>query len=413
MRWQETLHVKKIDLSLDRVLKVAQRLRLPSIAKNVITVAGTNGKGSCVAFLEQLYLAARYRVGSYTSPHLTRYNERISVLGEHIADDPLIEAFVAIDHARQDTTLTYFEFGTLAAFYCFAQHNLDIALLEVGMGGRLDATNIIDADIAIITSIGLDHQHWLGSTRNAIAREKAGIFRPYRAAVCGDRDPPDALLDAAQTRGITLNRIGSDFDYSVGSGSWNWQNSVSSIDNLPLPANCNTAQLNNISTALQAASLLDKSLSFEHAAVSLAVERYSLPGRCQLIQEYPEIWYDVAHNPQSISALVQFLSEKPRKDTHIVLGFLADKNVDEMIGLLETSATSWHLAAPHSDRSLNVEDLMQIVVARSLKKAIRYNSVSEALESVLSQSGESDRIIVTGSFFTVSEAMAVKYGKCL
>ena len=413
LQWQETLHFKKIDLGLHRIQTVAQRLNIQSLAKKVVTVAGTNGKGSCVAFLEQLYLASGFRVACYTSPHLLRYNERISLQGEYVSDDSLINAFTAIDEARQEVSLTYFEFATLAAFYLFARQSLDIALLEVGMGGRLDATNIIDADISVITSIGLDHQAWLGETREAIGFEKSGIMRSGRPVVCGDRLPPDSVLNEAEKNNALLSRIGIDFDCKIGADHWEWYSDDDSMRNLPLPDNTSPVQLDNIATAIQVASILKSHLPVTRPAILRAITNYSLPGRCQLVQKAPEIWLDVAHNPQAMSVLVQTLARQQKRNTYVVLGLLADKQIVEMVQILGSIVAGWYLAAPISDRSLDVGALQQIVQANSQQAVSCYSGVGEAFNGAVSMAGESDRVVVTGSFFTVAEIMAMNYAKRL
>ena len=229
LAWQETAHRTAIDLGLERVGEVARRLGLTRPAAPVITIAGTNGKGSCVAYFEAIHQAAGRRVGAYTSPHLLRYNERVRVAGLPVTDEALCEAFARIDTARGDISLSYFEFGTLAALEVFRQQTVDVILLEVGLGGRLDAVNILDADLALITSIGLDHVEWLGEDRESIGREKAGIMRAGRPVVCGDREPPGAILAHAASVGATLYRIGEEFDVELGEGDWSWRTDVVQI----------------------------------------------------------------------------------------------------------------------------------------------------------------------------------------
>jgi dihydrofolate synthase/folylpolyglutamate synthase len=413
LRWQETLHDKEIDLGLERVKQVYARLGINVLAKTVITVAGTNGKGSCVAFLEKLYLAAGYRVGSYTSPHLLRYNERITIQGDPVADEALMHAFEVVNQAREDISLTYFEFGTLAAFFLFAQQTLDVVILEVGMGGRLDATNIIDADGALITAIGLDHQQWLGSTRGDIAREKAGILRPGQNAVCGDRQPAASLVHIAKNLPANMVYLGRDFDYTVTDSGWQWRSGEQIIPGLPLPKVCNQAQFDNISAALQMATLLQPGLPFTFKHLKQAVECYALPGRCQIIAHAPEIWLDVAHNPQAVSVLADALSAAPKKLTHFVLGFMADKDVAAIMDTLARCSGRWYLAAPRCKRAMSEQALSEIAGVHSPLFAGRYRSVTEAFAHAMQHATSSDRVVVTGSFYTVAEVMAERCSKRL
>ncbi len=413
LRWQETLHFKRIDLGLDRIQIVARRLNIQSIADKVVLVGGTNGKGSCVSFLQQLYLASGYRVACYTSPHLLRYNERFSLLGKLASDESLIEAFTAIDNVRQDISLTYFEFATLAAFYLFARLPLDIALVEVGMGGRLDATNIINADVSVITSIGLDHRAWLGETREAIGHEKSGIMRPGQPVVCGDRLLPDSVVNAADNNNALISRIGIDFDCKMGVNNWDWYSDGNSLRKLPLPAGNSTVQLANIATAIQVASHLQSCLPVTRPAIVRAITDYSLPGRCQLLQKAPEVWLDVAHNPQAMHALVDTLASQEERRSFVVLGLLADKDIEEIVRILEPIVAGWYLATPKSERSLDVATLQRIVQANSRQPVTSYPDVAEAFNSAVSMADDSARVVVTGSFFTVAEIMAMNYSKRL
>ena len=258
LQWQETLHPVSIDLGLERVARVADRLQCRSPACIVVSVAGTNGKGSSVAMLEAILLRTGYRVGCYTSPHLFRYNERLRLQGEEIADAALCEAFARVDQARGADTLTYFEFGTLAALDIMARETLDIAVLEVGLGGRLDAVNVVDADVALITSIGIDHSEWLGMDRESIAREKAGIMRASRPVICGDTDPPDSLLAGARRLGAPCRVRGADFRITEAGRGWHWQGEHSSYRDLPRPALAGPHQLANAASVLMVLEMLHK-----------------------------------------------------------------------------------------------------------------------------------------------------------
>ncbi|HSP00336.1 MAG TPA: bifunctional tetrahydrofolate synthase/dihydrofolate synthase, partial [Thioalkalivibrio sp.] len=301
LAWQETLHPKAIDLGLERVARVAGRLGLLEPSHAVITVAGTNGKGSTVALLDAIYRAAGYRVCTYTSPHLLRYNERIRIHGALASDEALCRAFDAVDTARGEESLSYFEFGTLAALWLFWEAAPDVAILEVGLGGRLDAVNIIDSDVAVITSIGIDHEAWLGSDREVIGAEKAGVFRAARPAVCGDPRPPASIQRRALDLGAKLYMAGRDFSWqaaALGQG-WQWQGPGAVVlADLPLPALFGPIQLNNAASALTAVTLLQARLAVSREALARGLQQVRLPGRFQQLRDKPLVILDVAHNPQ-------------------------------------------------------------------------------------------------------------------
>ncbi|MBT8143248.1 MAG: bifunctional folylpolyglutamate synthase/dihydrofolate synthase, partial [Gammaproteobacteria bacterium] len=265
LRYIEQLHPREIDLGLDRPRRVLGALAPGRIAPVVITVAGTNGKGSCCAFLANILQAAGLRTGVYTSPHLQRYNERIAIDGAAVTDDELVRAFERVEQARDTTPLTYFEFGTLAALDLFAAADIDVAVLEVGMGGRLDAVNIVEPDAAIVTSIGIDHVDWLGSDREAIAREKAGVFRRATAAIVGDPDPPQTLLDCATQSGADLRLLGHDFVVESDNGGWQYRSGISCWDELPIPGFGGSEQLRNAACALAALEQLRPQLDLRRA----------------------------------------------------------------------------------------------------------------------------------------------------
>ena len=283
LNWQEGLHPKKIDLGLERVADVASRLGTLQLEQTVITVAGTNGKGSSVAFLESILSAAGYRVGTYTSPHLFRYNERIRINSHEVDDAALCEAFAAVDEARGTSTLSYFEFGTLAALQLFSQAPLDIVVLEVGLGGRLDAVNIIDATVALVTSVGIDHCAWLGTDRESIGREKAGIFRATRPAICSDPAPPASVEKHAQKIGADWYCLGQAYDYTEEPGGWTWRGAGRALEALPCPSLPGKHQLNNAAGVLMALELLSGQHPVTRAAIEQGLQSVSLPGRCQVV----------------------------------------------------------------------------------------------------------------------------------
>jgi dihydrofolate synthase/folylpolyglutamate synthase len=406
LKWQETLHPKTIDLGLERVSRVFRKMGAPRPAPVTVIVSGTNGKGSCVALLERIARHAGYKTGAYTSPHLLAYNERVCVNGIPATDAVWLEAFAAVDDARGEETLTYFEFGTLAAFHIFARQSLDFVVLEVGLGGRLDATNIIDTDAALIASIGLDHQQWLGPTREHIAREKAGIFRPGRPAVCGDTDPPAALFESARNLGAPLYCLNRDFHYSTGNDRWHWAGGGVEYRDLPLPPMRGPAQLRNAASVLMLLRQLAPCLEISRRAVEEGLESSMLPGRQQILLRQPQVLIDVAHNVEAVAELVLRLQSEPRP-THAVFAMLNDKPVAEAVRLLGPHVDTWYLAAAGSERALPVSELARIVTAETaVKEPSCHASIGAAFAAAHAAAGPEERILVTGSFWTVAEVMA-------
>jgi len=438
LSWQETLHPSEIELGLARVGEVLARLNLQRPDFTLITVAGTNGKGSSVAMLESILRAAGYRVGSYTSPHLLRYNERIKVDGQLVDDATLCASFERIDQARvgssdvpqKNISLSYFEFGTLAAIDILHRSALDIAILEVGLGGRLDAVNILDADVALITAIDVDHVEWLGNDREVIGGEKAGILRAGRPAVCADPNPPASILAMAESLGTPLSLLGSDYHIEVNigkdvekptlgadrSGSWNWKNRKHLFDRLPLPALQGDFQLNNAAGVLAVLSDLASDFPVDPAAVARGLQMVSLPGRFQIVAESPLQIFDVAHNVQSAQALVVNLSQRNCNGlTRVVLGMLADKDIESVVAELWPVVDHWYLAPLPAPRSASVKQLQAAVRAASSAAAIitpnnndiveTFDDVSAAYQAALHSSRAQDRIVVTGSFYSVAVAL--------
>lgn len=406
LSWQETLHPSTIELGLERVGQVldAMGLRHPSHA--VITVGGTNGKGSSVAMLDAILRAAGYRVGCYTSPHLLRYNERIRIDGEMVSDAALCEAFARVDAARGDTSLTYFEFGTLAAFDIFARAGLDCAILEVGMGGRLDAVNLVDADVALVATIDVDHADWLGPDRETIAREKAGIFRAGRPAVCSDPNPPASLLDEAARLGAHLYRLGHEYDYRRHDQQWEWWSSLSRRDALLLPALRGTSQLENASGVLMALALLAERLPVNQQQVRQGLLAVHLPGRFQVTPgPVTEIW-DVAHNPESAQELAQTLQQMPcRGRTRAVVGMLADKDIAAVLSHMAPVIDDWYPASLAVPRGASAARLVEALACHGVEVVRTFASVSEAHAAAMSEARPDDRVVTFGSFYTVAEVM--------
>ena len=406
LAWLEGLHPREIDLGLERVALVAERMGLLPVEATVITVGGTNGKGSTIAMLEAILRASGRGAGCYTSPHLHRFNERIRVAGRDADDDALMAAFDAVDRARGETTLSYFEFGTLAAFWLFARERVDVWLLEVGLGGRLDAVNIVDADIAVLTSIGIDHTDWLGETREAIALEKVAIARPGRPLVCGDPMPPQTLLDYVGRHDIDLKLARRDYDWEKRGDSWRWRLGDAELDGLPLPALAGEHQLQNAATALTTLALLPESMRPRREAIEEGLRHATLPGRFERIDVGFEVVFDVTHNPHGMERLVATLQDEPSAGRTIVLfGVMADKDVAALIRLLDTIVDHWIAVAPDVGRALPVAALAKMIRAENAAAEVDMaTSVAEGVALARSMLDPDDRLVITGSFYTVAEA---------
>jgi dihydrofolate synthase/folylpolyglutamate synthase len=414
--WQQNLNPKSIDLGLQRVAEVLQQLQLSAdFPCPVITVAGTNGKGSTVALLESILSESGVKVGCYTSPHILAYNERIRLQQQPVSDEMLCQAFAAIDLARGSLPLTYFEFGTLAALLIFAQQDVEVVVLEVGLGGRLDAVNVVDADVAVITSIDIDHVDWLGADRESIAREKAGIMRAKRPAIIAFDDPPASLLQHADALGAKLIRKGIDYQFaSLADGGWQLQSDRIKLQQLPKPALQGEFQLQNAAAAILAIESLREKAGQTLSAVtpqSIAqgLQRVTLAGRFQQLVQQPAVWVDVAHNQQSAQMLAQLLQQTaPRSSNTIaVVAMLADKAVHEVLQMLQPVVDSWCSAGLDVARGLPAKNMAQAV--RELHSGVRLSAcetVAEACAQALQQATANDRIIVFGSFYTVAEATA-------
>jgi dihydrofolate synthase/folylpolyglutamate synthase len=418
----EAHHPRQIDLGLERVAAVAANLTLDLSGTAVITVGGTNGKGSCVAFLEAILLAQGYRVGTYTSPHLMRYNERVCIGGEPVDDAQLCAAFSAIEAALRGISLTYFEFGTLAALWLLQRATLDVIVLEVGLGGRLDAVNIIDADVAVLTTIDLDHQDWLGNDRETIGREKAGIFRAATPAICVDPQPPQTVSAYAQQIGALWYAVGSAFTFQAQTDSWDWSSSGllrnAKYSALPLPA------LPLPSAAAAIAALHCLPLQLTEQAIRAGLRVATLPGRFQQLQwRGIEIILDVAHNPQAARWLALRLRQlslqkvplqteagslqgtQPRR-THAVLAIMADKDVDGVIAPLQEFIDHWFIGdLTGNARALGAAELGAKIGAHSAASVTRKASLTQAFNAAVQQAQTGERIIVFGSFFTVAAVL--------
>jgi len=412
LSYQERTHPRDIELGLDRVSAVWEAMGAPRPAPIVITVGGTNGKGSTVALLEGMLRAAGYRVGCYTSPHLLRYNERIRLEGEDASDDALVASFERIEAARGSIPQTYFEFGTLAAFDLMARASLDVAVIEVGLGGRLDAVNIVDPDVAVITTIDLDHQDWLGGDRDSIGREKAGIARASRPAIIGERQPPVGLLDALRGIGADIQARGEAFSASraEGEAGWRWSHRDGSVLDLPRPRLDAPVQIDNAATAIAAIHALGSRVDVPPAAIRQALEGVRVPGRLQSIAERPLTLVDVGHNPQAARALAAWLEATPRRgQVRAVYGALADKDVGGVIEALVDHVDHWYLAGLEREtaRGLPAGALAATLAAvRPTAAGRSFDDVASAWKAARLDAGEEDVVLLFGSFFVAAAALS-------
>ena len=399
----ETCHASRIDLGLERISQVAERLHLLNFNCPVVTVAGTNGKGSNVALIAAILSAAGYRVGTYTSPHLVHYQERIQIAGQCMSDQDLCRAFLQIEKNRCDISLTYFEFGTLAALWTFKQATLDAIILEVGLGGRLDAVNCVDADLAIISMIDFDHMDWLGDTREKIGLEKAGILRPNRPCVCGDFSPPQSLLNTAQSLACPLYRQGIEFDYKIQaqSQSWSWNSQQLSLRDLPLP----NIDCQNAATALQAIELLGDHFIITPLAIQEGLKRVFIPGRFQIIEKNArQIIIDVAHNPAGGECLSKRLANTPcLGNTYAVVGMLADKDIFNTLRPLRHHVDHWTVCDLEEQRGARATQLKQALLDLEVTQPLlEFSSPELAFQYAYRQLQKNDRLLVFGSFHTAA-----------
>jgi len=408
--WLELLegrHRSPIQLGLERVALVLGALELRSDAV-VIAVGGTNGKGSTCAMLEAILLAAGYRVGCYTSPHLLRYNERVRIDGRELDDVPLAEAFAAVESARGETSLTYFEHGTLAAWYAFSREPLDVIVLEVGLGGRLDAVNAIDPDCAIVTGVAMDHMDFLGDTREKIGFEKAGIFREGRPAICSDPLAPASLVAHAREIGADLRLVGEDFGFSGDRTQWVWwSRSGVRRGGLAYPALRGANQLLNASAVLMALESLRERLPVSMQAVRQGLMLVELPGRFQVLAGRPAVVLDVAHNPQAAGVLSENLSNMGFfPETWAVFGMLSDKDVEGVVRLIQDRIDHWLLTTLPGPRGLSAEALAERLRSVGVRGDVQcFTEPAEAFSVAQMSAGEGDRIVAFGSFLTVADVL--------
>jgi dihydrofolate synthase/folylpolyglutamate synthase len=445
LTYLESLHPKTIALGLERVAQVKQRLNLqPDFP--IIVVGGTNGKGSVCAMLEFILHAAGYRVGCYTSPHLLHYNERVRIAKRAVSDAELCASFEQIELARKpqeqkldsrlhpqgagrgcktaeavttthrgndgflEIPLTYFEFGTLAAMQCFINHKVDVAILEVGLGGRLDAVNVFDNDCAVIASVDIDHTDYLGDTREKIAFEKAGIMRSGTVAICADSDVPQAIRTQAQQIGAELWCIGREFSFTPHQGQWDYRSNVGTRSSLPYPALRGAFQLNNASAALAVLDVLKEKLPVNMGDVRRGLGEVQLAGRFQFVPGKPTLILDVAHNPHAARSLAQNLASLPPcPNTYAVFAMLKDKDIAGVVAALDPHIDTWLVTGIDTPRGASAGHLEQVLQqCRVRGEIINCGNIPEALRYAYNAAGENDRIIAFGSFYTVAEVMAAR-----
>ncbi len=390
------IHSSAIDLGLDRVQAVATKANLTKPAPTVITVAGTNGKGSTCALMEAILLDAGYSVGVYSSPHLIRYNERVRINGVDVEDAKHCKAFDYVEKQRGDISLSLFEFGTLAALRIFQVENVDVVLLEVGLGGRLDATNVVDHDVSVITSLAIDHVDWLGDDINVIGFEKAGIYRAGKPAICGQPLPPATVAAHADDIGAEFFQVGIQFDYALTEKGWKWSSGAFALEDLPLPS----LPLPNAATALMALGASE--LQITDINIVNGLNNARLAGRMQVLQHEPEIVLDVAHNPHSAEYLVEKVkTQYAGKTIHVVIAMLHDKDIKATLAALKPIATHWYPASLTGPRAATADELCQYLP----QGQVQFQTPVEAFESALSSAASNDVVLVAGSFHTVGEVL--------
>lgn len=405
----QTLHAREIELTLERVHQVYQRLVTDDLGFKVISIAGTNGKGSTAAMLAAIYQAAGYRVGKYTSPHLQEFNERIEIQGKPISDSELLSSFEAVERARHTTPITYFEFATLTAIEAFERANIDIAIMEVGLGGRLDAVNILDADVAIVTNISIDHTAWLGDTVEKIAVEKAGIARPGRPCVIGMENPPTTLLETCDAIGAACHLYGAAYQIAgPADGRWNLITPEHASCELPLPFGQTGVQLQNAAAVVYTCLLLAPALPITEAQIRAGLSRARINARCQIVQNEPRIVVDVAHNAASVATLRAFLSKTPVAGRVIaVCGMLKDKQIEISLSIMQDLVDVWHLGTIDNPRGAESQQLVATLekLGAAHNSLHAYDSPLQAYDAARATLTADDLLVVFGSFFVAGDIL--------
>lgn len=402
----EGQHPRPVALGLDRVAKVSQALNQAKHC-TVVTVGGTNGKGSVCAMLESILRCAGYRVGLYTSPHFLHYNERVRIDGESASDEALCAGFAAVEAARDEIPMTYFEYGTLAAWEVFARYSLDAIILEVGLGGRLDAVNIYEPDCAIVTSVDLDHMEFLGDDREKIGFEKAGIFRRAKPAICGDPNPPKSMIQHAGTVGAELKLCGRDFGVVRQEQQWQFWDWLGKRSGLAHPALRGGVQLGNAATALAALDSLRDAVPVAMQDIRRGLMEVELPGRFQIVPGKPVVVLDVAHNPQAAAVLAQNLGNMAfHPETLAIFGMMADKDIAGVVAAMRQRVTQWFACTLPGMRAAAAAQLAAQLREQGVAAPIReFGSAADAFAAARGAAGPDDRIVAFGSFLTVADVM--------
>lgn len=404
----ESVHFRSVDLTLDRVNAVLQRVLPDGPGYMVITVAGTNGKGSAVEMLTAIYSQTDLCVGTYTSPHLVSYTERIQVNRQAVAASELCNAFSKIEQLRLGVPLTYFEFGTLAALLIFQDRGAQIALLEVGLGGRLDAVNAVDPSVSLITSVAIDHQSWLGSDRESIAAEKVGILRASRPVVCSEPDPPAVVARQAYKVGARLYQIDEHFRYVPHGDLWDWIGPDGEFKDLPRPPMIGNFQLQNAAGVVMVVMVLKHALPIDTERLRRGLSCARLRGRFEVVKEKPMVVLDVAHNVAAVSQLKSNLEAFPVAGrTLAVCGMLKDKSVTEIAAQLETTVDAWYLGTIHDPRGYSADELAALIKPQTTGQVLTHDSVLFAYNAARRSAAPSDRVVVFGSFHTVGDIISV------
>lgn len=399
LHYIKTLHAKEIDLGLQRIRQVAQDLQVLTLPAYKIVVAGTNGKGSCVAILAAIYRAAGLRVGAFMSPQLLRFNDQIQIQGVEVTDAALCEAFAAIEQARATISLTYFEWTTLAALWLFKQAALDIIILEVGMGGQDDAVNIIDADTAIITSIAIDHTAFLGHTRAEIAQHKAGILRKQRPIICGDPDPPGVIKNKADALQAPFYQVGIDYHYSIQDRQWQWQHAAQVYSQLPLPQ----LDISAAAHALMAITVQQDHLPVAINFVEQGLQQAFLAGRFQRLQTEPTVILDVAHNVAACQHLFHKLKQlNLTKSLRIVVAMLKDKDIENSLACFLPEAQHWYVANLPPPRGADASRLSDYLSGQGITEVQVFATVTDAYHTCITDATAGDVVVIFGSFYTVA-----------
>ncbi|HJV05842.1 MAG TPA: bifunctional tetrahydrofolate synthase/dihydrofolate synthase [Chromobacteriaceae bacterium] len=408
LAWLEHSHPSTIDLGLARVSRVRDALGLrPTFP--VIIVGGTNGKGSVCAMLSTILNRAGFKVGTYTSPHIERYNERISIDLQPVSDQRLLQGFAAVDAARGETSLTYFEFGTLAAMHAFIDEGVEVAVLEVGLGGRLDAVNVFEPDVSVVVSVDLDHQAYLGDNREDIGFEKAGIFRAGKPAICADPQPPQRLLQHAAAIGADLKLYGRDFGFNRMEVQWSFFMGERHRHALPIPALRGGYQMANASAALAALECLRDRLPVSMGAIKQGLIEVDWPGRFQVLPGRPAVVLDVGHNPHAVRAMVASLRQLPfAENRYAVFSMLSDKDLASVVTLAKEDFDGWFVGGLDMLRGQSGADIARQLAEAGIRNVTPFETVTQAWDAALSLAGENDRITVFGSFHTVAEVMQAR-----